>query len=165
MGAFSRKYGDHSHDNRPNWTPSGPIKGLISIIHCTLLCPSVPLLTGRTCLNTLFLQSTSVSNSIAHFFMHFQTYSFSAYLHDAIQVYAIGLNRSLSYGGNISDGLSIIGNVTNSDVLFKGIFLLRITVFTKWPDTSSICLDAARKLSLVTRSRLKGRLSVRNSVK
>ena len=68
MGAFSRKYGDHSHDNRPNWTPSGPIKGPISIIHCTLLCPSVPLLTGRTCLNTLFLHSTSVSNSIANFF-------------------------------------------------------------------------------------------------
>ncbi|KAL9987194.1 hypothetical protein ACROYT_G001458 [Oculina patagonica] len=49
------------------------------------------------------------------------TFQFSAYLHDAIQLYAVGLNRSLSRGGKKTDGLSIISNISNAGVLFKGI--------------------------------------------
>lgn len=71
----------------------------------------------------------------------------------------------LSYGGNIFDGLLIIGNVINSGVLFKGIFFFCIIVFMKWFDMSLICLDVVRKLSLVIRLRFKGRFFVRNSVK
>lgn len=71
----------------------------------------------------------------------------------------------LSYGGNIFDGLLIIGNVINSDVLFKGIFFFCMIVFMKWFDMSLICLEMVRKLSLVIRLRFKGRFFVRNSVK
>ena len=50
----------------------------------------------------------------------FQTFDFSAYLHDAIELYAAGLNRSVSRGGNKSDGVSIISNITSNNVIFQG---------------------------------------------
>lgn len=49
-----------------------------------------------------------------------QTFEFAAYLHDAISLYAIGLNRSASRGGNKTDGLAIISNISNAEVLFTG---------------------------------------------
>jgi len=64
------------------------------------------------------LHETMKANNISQTSVTFQ---FSAYLHDAIQLYAIGLNRSLSRGGNKSDGLSIISNITNNKVIFKGV--------------------------------------------
>lgn len=50
-----------------------------------------------------------------------QTFEFAAYLHDAISLYAIGLNRSISRGGNKTDGLAIISNISNAELLFTGI--------------------------------------------
>ncbi|XP_068741213.1 atrial natriuretic peptide receptor 1-like isoform X3 [Montipora capricornis] len=49
------------------------------------------------------------------------TFDFSAYLHDAIELYAAGLNRSVSRGGNKSDGVSIISNITSNNVIFQGV--------------------------------------------
>lgn len=49
------------------------------------------------------------------------TFQFAAYLHDAIQLYAVGLNRSVSQGGTKTDGTSIITNISNGEVLFKGM--------------------------------------------
>ncbi|CAH3132089.1 unnamed protein product [Porites lobata] len=49
------------------------------------------------------------------------TFEFAAYLHDAISLYAIGLNRSISRGGNKTDGLAIISNISNAELLFTGV--------------------------------------------
>lgn len=57
-----------------------------------------------------------------------QTFEFAAYLHDAISLYAIGLNRSVSRGGNKTDGLAIISKISNAEVLFTGIVWERHSV-------------------------------------
>ena len=57
-----------------------------------------------------------------------QTFEFAAYLRDAITLYAIGLNRSISRGGNKTDGLAIISNISNAEVLFTGIVWERHSV-------------------------------------
>lgn len=57
-----------------------------------------------------------------------QTFEFAAYLRDAISLYAVGLNRSISRGGNKTDGLAIISNISNAEVLFTGIVWERHSV-------------------------------------
>ena len=57
-----------------------------------------------------------------------QTFEFAAYLRDAISLYAIGLNRSISRGGHKTDGLAIISNISNAEVLFTGIVWERHSV-------------------------------------
>lgn len=57
-----------------------------------------------------------------------QTFEFAAYLRDAISLYAIGLNRSISRGGNKTDGLAIISNISNAELLFTGIVWERHSV-------------------------------------
>lgn len=57
-----------------------------------------------------------------------QTFEFAAYLRDAISLYAIGLNRSISRGGDKTDGLAIISNISNAEVLFTGIVWERHSV-------------------------------------
>ena len=42
------------------------------------------------------------------------------YFHDAIELYAVALNKTLKKGGNITDGRAIISAVVNSGILFTG---------------------------------------------
>jgi hypothetical protein len=44
---------------------------------------------------------------------------YSAYLHDAILLYAHGLNKTLSQGGNYTDGRAITQNMFGMEFLGK----------------------------------------------